>query len=277
MRSDRTITAFLLLGLTLAALPRGAAGETSTTNSPSAGSSGAAATQISTDPDGDGTSTGPAPASETSEAPAPVKLTVSGDVTVASKYLFQGLDYSQGRSVLQPDMVATMGPLSAVAWGNFQPDPGNINEIDLSLQYSGTVQRLSFTPGYTHLHYPNREGWDPSQEVFLNLALKAPLSPTLSIHDDFDSGRGLYSTLGLSQPLRGPLTAGLNVYYQAHYYDMTGVPSIEIKASGAWSFQTLTLTPSLSRFVTWNNGDFRDAAAVPSTWLFSLNVARTIF
>jgi hypothetical protein len=235
----------------------------------------AAAPQLAANPEGDEPSGTPESSSE--EAAPSGKLSLAGDLTFASKYLFQGLDYSEGRSVFQPNFVASLGAFSATAWGNFQPDLGDVNEVDLSLKYSGTLNRLSISPGYTYLHYPNRVDWDPSQELFVDLGADVPLHPALSLHYDFDAGDGLYATMGLSQAVHGPVTAGVNVFYQSRYYEMTGVPAMELKMSGSWSFPAVSLTPSISRFVTWSNGDFKDAAAVPSTWLFSLNLARPIF
>src|SRR5258706_11264946 len=96
-------------------------------------------------------------------------ITASFDATAASRYLFQGIDYSDGRSVLQPNLVANLGPFSAVCWANYQVDLGDVNEVDLSLKATRSVGPLSVSPGYTVLRYPNRVGWDPSQEVFADL------------------------------------------------------------------------------------------------------------
>jgi hypothetical protein len=207
------------------------------------------------------------------ESPESRGLSASFDATIASKYLFQGLDYSSGRGVLQPNLGVAFGDFSVVGWGNYQPDLGQVNEIDLSLKYSRSIRHLSLTPGYTYLHYPNREGWDPSQELFLDAALETHLNPSLSMHYDFDSGDGLYATLGVSQEVRAPVSVAANLFYQKGYYDMTGFPAMELKASAARSLGNVTVSPAVSRFVTWNNRDFRDAAAVPSTWLFALNIA----
>jgi hypothetical protein len=196
------------------------------------------------------------------------------DVTAASKYLFQGLDYSDGKAVLQPNLAGTFAKVSAVVWSNYQPDLNVVNEVDLSLKYSGTVRKLSISPGYTYLVYPNRD-WDPSQELFLDIGLEAPLGPSISLHYDFDAGRGLYATLGVSHELKAPVTVGANLFYQGRYYEMTGFPAAELKLSGAWSIGPVSLTPQISHFFTWDNRDFRDEAGVPSTWLFSLNASRS--
>jgi len=197
----------------------------------------------------------------------------SFDATLASRYLFQGLDYSDGKSVVQPNLQVSHGPIAAVAWANYQPNLGDVNEVDLSLQASQTVERLSGTVGYTYLRYPNRIGWDPSQEVFANLSVTSPLNPTLSIHYDFDAGNGGYSTLGLSQTFASIVTFGSNLFYQSHYYGMTGIPSVEIKAGAAFPYAGMSLTPSVSRFFTHDNGDFTAPDAhVSDGWLVSLNI-----
>ena len=203
-------------------------------------------------------------------------FSASFDATAASKYLFQGIDYSEGMGVVQPELVATLGSFSAVAWANFQPDFGDFNEIDLTLKYARSIQRWSISPGYTYLRYPHRVGWDPSQELTLDLGFESQLSPSLSLHYDFDAGKGLYATLGLSRELRAPVTVGANVFYQHNYYEMTGCPAVELKASAALSLGAFSFTPSISNLVTGENRDFRGAAATPSTWLFSFNVARPI-
>jgi hypothetical protein len=209
-------------------------------------------------------------------AQAVPKLTASCDVTFASKYLFQGFDYSDGRSVLQPEVVLGLGALSATVWANHQPDLGDFNEVDVTIKYATHWRKLSIAPGYLNLSYPNRIGWSPSQEITLDLGLTAPLSPTLSLHYDFDAGTGIYSTLGLTQPVWNPLTLGMNLYYQNGYYDMTGVPSMELKASAALAAGGVTVTPAISRFVTWEKGRFEGGSTLPSTWLFAINVSRAI-
>jgi len=186
--------------------------------------------------------------------------------------MFQGIDYSDGRSVLQPNFIATLGAVSFVGWANYQVDIGDVNEVDLSLKATRTYGLVTVSPGYTMLRYPNREGWDNSQELFADVSVEAPLSPTLSIHGDFDAGKGVYATLGLTQPIVGSLSAATNVFYQNDYYGMTGVPSVELKVSGSFNYGEWALTPSMSRFATTDNGDFAGEAGIQSGWLFSINV-----
>ena len=201
-------------------------------------------------------------------------VSVAYDATIASKYLFQGVDYSDGRTVVQPNLNFGFKQFSAGAWFNYQPDIEQLNEVDLTLKVGRDIALLSVAAGYLHLDYPNRPTWDPSQEVFLELGLSAPFNPTLSVHYDFDAGLGSYSTLGLSRKVAPLVTVGTNLFYQDHYYKTTGIPSAEFNVKTEIPFGAMTLTPSLSYFATWHNRDFRGDTAIPSTWFFSVNASR---
>jgi len=211
----------------------------------------------------------PVPAAE-----ATPSLSFSSDVTAASRYIFQGFDYSEGRAVLQPNASLVFRSVTANVWGNYHVDHGEFDEFDLSLKMGRSFGSMSVAAGYMNLQYPNRVGWDPSQELFVELGMNAPLSPKLSIHYDFDAGTGTYSTLGLSKDVGHSFSLATNLFYQGGYYDMTGVPAAELKASWAHTTGAYTFAPAISYFATWSNGDFRDAGAVPSNWLFALDVAR---
>jgi len=111
-------------------------------------------------------------------------------------------------------------------------------------------------------------------EFFVDLAYAVPLNPSLSVHYDFDAGKGSYTTLGLQHELPSHLTFGTNLFYQSHYYAMTGLVSAEFKISASFPLGGLTVTHSGSYFTTWENGGFRGEAAIPAKWLVAINVAR---
>jgi hypothetical protein len=198
-------------------------------------------------------------------------------MTFASRYLFQGIDYSNSKPVLNPQADLTSGPLQVRLWWNHDLDQNVSNEFDLSLYHEWSAKKFSFTTGYTYLWYPHREGWTPSQEFYVEASREAPLNPTLSVHYDFDAGMGSYSAFGLSHPIvrfTGTLSLGANLFYQDHYYGITGFPASEWNIHFEKAFKKTTVTPSVSRFLAWPNGDFRDENAVKSAWLFSFQVAR---
>jgi len=217
----------------------------------------------------------PAPSGAPEESDGPTSpVSASGDLTVASRYLFQGLDYSDGRAVLQPNASLVFSRITANVWSNYQLDLQEFNEFDFSLKVGQTFGKLSASAGYVNLQYPNRPTWEPSQELTLDLGLETTLSPTISVHYDFDKGRGTYTTLGLSHPVGSSVSLATNLFYQGHYFDVTGFPAAEIKGSWGHSLGAYRFTPAVSYFATWANGDFKDGGEIPSNWLFAFNVAR---
>lgn len=219
------------------------------------------------------------PSPQATETPEPPEspISLSGSMSFASRYLFQGIDYSAGKPVLNPEADLNWGPIGAKLWVNHDLDLRVSNEYDFSILHEWKAKKLSFTTGYTYLWYPHRDGWIPSQELYLETSREGFLNPSLSVHYDFDAGMGSYSTFGLSHGFErkaGTFTVGTNLFYQDHYYELTGFPSNEWNVKFEKTIRHATVTPSVSRFVTWGNGDFRDENAVRSAWLFSFTVAR---
>ena len=204
-------------------------------------------------------------------------FSASGSLTLASKYLFQGIDYSNGKPVLNPEIDLSAGPISATVWACHDIDQHVSNEFDFSLLHDWSAKKFSLTTGYTYLRYPHRDGWNPSQEFYFDLSHEGALNPTLSTHYDFDAGTGTYSTLGISHSFEKPVGAislGANLFYQYRYYEQTGFPACEWNANLSHSFGKISITPSISRFVTWDNGDFPSKVPVKAAWLFSFKVAQ---
>ena len=199
------------------------------------------------------------------------------DATLASKYLWHGIDYSDGHPVIQPEMVLGYDSFSATVWLNGDLEDGQVTEADLYLTYTRPVRPLSLTLGYGYFSYPHREGWSPSQEVFVAAGLAAPFHPSLSLHYDFQSGDGFYADLGGGEGIEhslGWLAVGANLYYHQSYYQLTGFPAIEIQGGNSFGVGPATLALSVSYFLTWDNGDFTGGNAVDDAWVYSLNIAK---
>src|SRR3972149_1187949 len=205
-------------------------------------------------------------------------VSASWDVTIAAKYLFQGIDYSDGKPVIQPEAILTVKGFSAILWFNHDLHSSKSNEFDLYLQYDFKREHLTLTTGYAHYNYPHRDEWEPSHEGFMNISYRAPFNPSLSIHYDFDAGKGSYYTLSINRDvasLIGELTLGTNLFYQSNYYESSGFPSVEFNISSEYAVSSFTISPSVSYFLTWDNADFSGDSAVPDTWLFSLNIGQS--
>lgn len=206
--------------------------------------------------------------------PEPGSVTVQSEVTVASKYLFQGIDYSSGNPVVQPELTLAYRNVSLTSWVNIDVDERHADEIDVFLAYGWELGPWSVTPGYALYRYPNREGWDPSQEVYLDLSYATLLDLSLSTHYDYDAGKGAYATLGLSHDVEtsvGTFGLGADLFYQRNYYGMSGIPSLEFTAGYSGSIRSVSITPSLSYFATWDNADFTE----PRKWLMSVTIGHS--
>ena len=204
-------------------------------------------------------------------------LTVRWETAFASKYLFQGIDYSNGNPVAQPELSLEYRGFSLTSWFNVDLDERHVNEIDLVFAYEREIGRFSATPGYARYQYP-RKGWEPSQEVYLDLSYATLLDLSLSSHYDFDAGKGAYFTLGLQRDVEtsvGTFGIGSNLFYQRNYYEMSGIPSLEFTVNYSRSIRSVSITPSVSYFVTWDNSDFIGESAVPKQWVVSLTIGQS--
>jgi hypothetical protein len=202
-------------------------------------------------------------------------LEFSWSNTFASQYLFQGYDLSGRHGVAQPEVSLSYGGLAAGIWCNHDIVTSRTNEYDYSVGFSRPLgQRLSLGLSYMFAEYPNRD-WPATQEAILDAEVDAFLSPSLSLHYDFDEGDGLYATLSLSRDIGiggRDLTAGLCLHHQRRYFGMTGIPSIQWDLTTTIGCAGLDLVPGITRIQAFENGDFDGDLSVPDTWLVSLSI-----
>lgn len=216
-----------------------------------------------------------------SPAPAPVESvsepqsTISWEITGASRYSFQGIDYSDGGSVLQPQVSGQIRGISLGIWANADQARREINEIDLTLQAEWNTGPWSGAFGYANLQYPHRD-WEPTHELLAGLGLEAPLNPSLGVHWDVAAGQGRYWTFGLDHeiPWRGAgVGFGVKLYAHDHYYGISGIPALETGISLSSPVGVVMLRPALLRMWTWENGGFRDEEALPASWVLSVTLS----
>lgn len=200
----------------------------------------------------------------------------SWDVTLASRYLFQGIDFSNNNPVIQPEVGVTVRGVTFTAWLNGDLDEGHFNEIDLLASYDLEVGGTTITPGYAYYLYPNRDpDIDPSQEVYVDFAHSMGVDLSLSVHYDFDKGDGAYGSFGVSREWEtgpGAFGAGVTLFYQREYYATSGIPSVELATSYTIGVGSYSVTPALSYFATWDNADFQGEQAIPSRWWVAVSV-----
>lgn len=154
-------------------------------------------------------------------AEQPGQVSGSASLGLLSKYVFRGYELSSKSAVIQPALSISYKGFSAGFWGNidtdehktqsFIPDSEghkSFNEVDLTLSYTYTLNKLSFTGGY--IYYGTKYASE-TEEVFVSLAYDTFLKPSLSVYRDINKYRGTYFNLSISHslPLCGNTTLDL--------------------------------------------------------------------
>jgi hypothetical protein len=135
-------------------------------------------------------------------AAAPAALAnVEASATVATSYLWRGLDLGTGTGSISADAVYSTGGLSAGVWVG-SGDTGAGTEYDLFASYGGELGALGYSIGYAEYNYPTKDSdgnaangfasAEDSEEYIYSLSY-AGVSAT---HYDAKDGNGSYNTLG---------------------------------------------------------------------------------
>lgn len=120
-------------------------------------------------------------------------LEVSGDayVGVSSKYLWRGFDLSPDDAfVVQPGADVSIGGFTVSWWGNMSENTGEMNEVDLTLDYSADLGDLVSVSVGNILY--DVDGLKDTNELYLGVSLNTLLSPSLTGYYDYDEFDGNY-------------------------------------------------------------------------------------
>jgi hypothetical protein len=218
-------------------------------------------------------------------APASAAIQVSGDAYagIFTNYVWRGMNLSPDANfVVQPGTDLSAKGFTLGWWGNFDENSGNLNEVDLTLDYSfDPVKLVSVSVG--NILY-DVDGAKDTNELYLGATLNTLLSPSFKVYYDYDEAQkaGLFYTLSVSHSLDLAKGLALNLgalgsYNQRSDYavgDYTGFHNAELTASVDYAVtDQLTVTPSfLFSMPLSNNGD---KALVPleNQYVGGLNVA----
>jgi len=126
---------------------------------------------------------------------------ISADITVASKYVWRGLILTDD-PVLQPSLTVDYKALNLNVWGNtdltdVNGTSGETNELDYTLSYSFSVNKVNLTLGVIQYTFPHTD-IEPTTEIYGSAGMDMLLSPTVSVYYDSDEVGGLYGTVGIS-------------------------------------------------------------------------------
>jgi len=194
----------------------------------------------------------------------PLAGSVSGQIDLASRYIWRGFDLlPENHAAIQPSLAADVGDsgVSFTVWGSFAlAQRGTFkysDEIDLTLIYAFKAPAgWEVTAGFTQYGYWFARDFtfkdSTSQEVFATVArTDLPLSPQLSVYYDFNLGSGLYVTLegSLEKELSERLSveAGLLIGFNSRQYiEGTGFSDIDLTVGALLALGRVELIPSLN-------------------------------
>ena len=223
---------------------------------------------------------------------------LSGSIELAynSKYVWRGLALAQ-ESVFQPSVSLSYRELTGSIWGNMDftdenENSGEFNEIDYSMDYSGSWERIGYSFGVIHYRFPNTD-FEATTEFYAGVSGDVLLSPSLTLYQDVDQSEGLYLQLGIghsfedvysfsetvkmSVDLSGTLGYGSTKHNEAYYgHDEAELTDATMQVALPVTLgHGLTLSPSIN-YSTLISDEIREVnseddnlwAGVALTWEF---------
>ncbi len=122
-------------------------------------------------------------------------------VSVYSKYLWRGFDLNdeEDNFVVQPGADVSVGNFTFSFWGNISENTGEMNEVDLTIDYSRDLSDLvSISVGNILYNVDtNDDSPNTTNELYLGLSLNTILEPALTVYYDYDEFNTVYTTLGI--------------------------------------------------------------------------------
>jgi len=207
---------------------------------------------------------------------------------VFDKYLWRGIDLSDGRAVTQGAAEISTSGFTLGVWGNAQLsdsdayDAGEVNEVDITIAYSFDINdQLSLSVG--NVTYLLKDLVD-TNEAYLGLTVNTLLSPTLTVYYDWDQAEedGLYYTAAVGHSFEPCSHAAVNVGALVSYNDesdysvgnYSGWHNYELNASTDLKVtEQLTITPSL----IYSSPISDDAKqAIDSEWMAGVNLSYSV-
>jgi hypothetical protein len=215
-------------------------------------------------------------------------VSVDAEVLAVSKYIWRGLEVNE-EFVLQPSVTMGYAGFSFNFWGNmdltdFGEDEcvytsdcddraGQFTEIDLTLDYTYTLERFSLGVGVIAYVFPNWDGSEDTHEVYGTLGYDTLLQPSLTVYYDFDEVEGMYATFGIGHSFAVSERIGIDLSasigfadsdYNQAYFGVDDSSLVDFNAGIGVPIQItdmISITPVLT-FTTLVDDDLRDAVEV---------------
>jgi hypothetical protein len=127
-------------------------------------------------------------------AAAPAAVALDASASVATSYLWRGLELGNADAALAVDLSDSMGAVSYGLWVSSGDNrAGSGTEYDLYASYAGSVGEIGYSIGYASYNYPTSAvGFDDNAEYIYGLSY-GPASVT--VYDE-KGGAGEYTVIG---------------------------------------------------------------------------------
>ena len=170
-------------------------------------------------------------------------------VDIMSHYVWRGQKLSNSW-VVQPSVGISYGAFGANIWVNYDSDAtvdegnghGEVNETDITLSYSRSLDKFTFGAGY--IYYALSSAND-TQEVYLSVGYDTLLAPTLTVYYDFDEGNGAFLTASIGHSFEVMNDMSLNLGASAGYNINNKVMGTDLDDKDFSNFYNAEISSSL--------------------------------
>lgn len=192
------------------------------------------------------------------------KAEVIADATVATDYIYRGLDNLNGGPAFQPTVTWITGTgIDLNAWFNWgltnrgSQAIRNFDEVDLTASYTKQLGSFLVQGGLFHLSWYNfptfPDDYSQFNEVFIGVShLGLPFQPSVTVNYELNEvdGNDLYIQARMGHEVMFdndmPVFFGLSAgYYQAEWMAMDGISDINLEVGTTVSKGLHALTPSI--------------------------------
>jgi len=113
-----------------------------------------------------------------------------------NKMVFRGLTFSED-PILNSTLLFTRDGLSVIGFINYDTRKGQVNELDIMLEYARPVGDFTVTAGFGYYGFIG-QSIDKTQELYVTATLEKLLKPSLKLFFDYDEGSGIYGEFSMS-------------------------------------------------------------------------------
>jgi hypothetical protein len=181
------------------------------------------------------------------------KVSGFASADLMSNYVWRGIKVSNS-FVVQPAVGIGYGDFAANIWGNYDSDVaewtsngktghGEMSEVDVTLSYTKSIDKLTLTGGYIYYAF---EGFNDTQEFFVTAAYDTLLSPSLTVYYDYDEGNGAFIIASIGHTFKLSKEMNLKLGALASYNIENGIMGFDKSGDKFSNFYNAELNAALT-------------------------------